>query len=478
MKRALIAALLLAACRKQTAAGSETTTDSSSPVEGGAFSKEEAPRVGPRCQPSAQGVTLDDGAGGAGLEIGDAVAHGDGYAVAFLHRSPEPGRLNAAVAMVGADVRSANVVDLGPTPEDCPPPRLAACSGAIVAAALGPRRAPGRGGATDLDRALVLYAVDPSAAAQPIAQPHDGTSPALPGRGHELDDSMAFDLACAGRAGLVVWDESVAAPSLRGVVRAAPFEAGGKVGPARDLSPAQSDADMPRVISNGAGFLVFWLARRPEAPDSGASRADLETTGEARSYGWLEMVAVDAGGSVGGPPRRLTPTSGHITAYDVALRLAEPSHSALLVARDDGEVAGVPGGALLRVRARVDGEDFVDRPQRLSSDGLGRGPATFVEGVAHAPRGDAAQVTEGIPWGIAWVGPREDLRLLRLDADGETTGSASVEDALDEARPLLWARGDGTSPASPGRGRDLGERMLVAAPTDKTAQLRMFTCRP
>ena len=448
MNRALVAAALFAVCRKDTVAGSDPPPDPSS-VGGGAISKD-ASRAGPRCHASAQGVTLDETPGVGGLEIGDAVVHGEGYAVAFLHRTSTPARLNVAVALVDADARGARVVDLGPTPEDSPPPRLASCGGAIVASSLGPPRVGGRGGRSDLDRSLLLYSVDPAGAEQLIAERHD--------------ESMAFDLACSGRVGVAVWDETVAGTPSRGVVRGAPFEVGGKVGAARDLSPPTSDAEMPRVISNGSAFLVFWLARRPEATESeggslqgsgSAARADLEATGEARSYGWLEMVAVDAAASVAGAPRHLTPTSGHISAYDVALRLTEPSHSALIVARDDGDSGDMPGGALLRVRAR---EDLVERPVRLPSDGLGRGPATFVESAPLAPGHEPPAL-----W-VSWVGPREDVRLLPLDADGETAGAPSVEDALDEARPLLWARG--------------GLRMLVAAPADRAGQLRMFTCRP
>jgi hypothetical protein len=271
------------------------------------------------------------------------------------------------------------------------------------------------------------------------------------------DDSLSFDFACSGGgAGLVVWDETVAAraggaPS-RGVVRAAAFEVGHPDVRVRDVSPPDSDVEMPRIVAYGAGFLVLWIARRPEAPTGegkGESRtrggpSALEMTGETRTYGWLEMTSVDFQGKPVGPVRRLTPASGHVSAYDVrALDGSTPGVA--LVARDDNESVDGAGGTLLRVRALL---DDVEEPSVVRTDGLGRGPPAFVEGPT--------------PW-LTWVSPGEQLRLLPLGAGVDSDAAASAESGLEEARPLLSLPG--------------GEKLLVATPRDPMGQLRVFACQ-
>jgi hypothetical protein len=107
----------------------------------------------------------------------------------------------------------------------------------------------------------------------------------------------------------------------------------------------------------------------------------------------------------------------------------------------------------------------------LPTDGLGRGAPMFVDGPA--------------PW-LAWVGPREQLRLQPLDNAGEVVAAASAEEGFDEARPLLFlaAGPDAEVPVPPETSRDSrstrapnDEQMLVVAPRDKSAALRVFTCR-
>jgi hypothetical protein len=318
---------------------------------------------------------------------------------------------------------------------------LAACRKALVAVSLG---LPSTDSNPAESGSLVVSVVDP-----PQAKSHVLTIP------QRRDDSLSFDFACSGsEAGLAVWDETAAivpggAPS-RGVVRAAAFELGHPGARVRDVSPSDSDAEMPRVLPNAAGFFVLWIARRPEPQTSDlhaqqrAGQSALEVAGEARAYGWLEMTSVDSDGSVLGPVRRLTPTSGHVSAYD-ARALAGSRPGVWVVARDDGESVDAVGGTLVRVRAFLDG---ADAPLVLPTDGLGRGPPTFVDGPA--------------PW-LTWVSPREQLRLLPLGSEGELDAAASGEDALEEARPLV-------SLAS-------AERVLVATPHDPSAQLRVFECR-
>lgn len=408
---ALLGLLALFACRKNAG-------DSAIPAEAGAAGASAGdaatavrPAVVPaRCKPSGAGVALVDAGGVDDLEIGDAVAVADGWAVGMLHRVGSA-RV-AAIAFLPAEATAVRVVDLAPTLGDAPPPHLAARGTDVLAASYAVSKR------TDV-RELALYAVPKGGDPRLIA-----TIP------QQRDDSFAFDLA----PGLVVWDEASAGPSPRGVIRAAELLAGDQVGPAHDVSPPDSDAEMPRLSPAAHGYDVFWLARRPEGQLSDAA-ATAEAVGDVRSYSWLE--------SSGSPPHRLTSATGHVSAYDVQ-PLA--GGDALLVARDDGESVDGSGGSLLRIRVRAGG---ADPPLALPGDGLGRGAPVFVDGPA--------------AW-LSWIGPHEAARLLPLDANGAPVGPPSAEPELDDARPLALFQGAQVP------------RILTATPGDAVAQLRVLAC--
>jgi hypothetical protein len=433
---AVAALAALAACRK-TPSGSSSADVSPNATGGDSASSASPSVVGARCHSTDRALSVDDGRGLEDLEIGDAVSYPNGIAIGVVHRAPA-GRL-AAVALLPADAASLRLVDLGPTLGDAPPPRIAWRGKQLLAAALAlPGKPGGRGAAT---REVALHVVDAAEAAKPLLSVQQ-----------QRDDSLGFDLATAGADSLLVWDEAVAGGTPRGVIRAASFVGDQRTGATRDVSPADSDAEAPRVLPSGNGFFVLWIARRPESAGTGEGGPELEATGEARAYGWLEMTTVDAQGAVRGPVTRLTPMTGHVSAYDVQLLAAPEKPTLLIVARDDGEVADGSGGALLRVRAGADG---AEPPLAFPSDGLGRGAPTFVDGPS--------------PW-LTWVGPHEQLRLLPLDAQGAPTAPPSAEAGLDEARPLLTVPAPGPPSAS------AGANLLVATPGDRTAQLRVYAC--
>lgn len=378
-----------------------------------------------RCRPAPGSVALDDGRGLDDLEIGDGIARAGGHAVGFVHRSA--GARLAAVALLGPSAAATpRIIDLGPTPGDVPPPRLAQRGNDLVVAAYGVPAARAR---RDSTRDLILRTILPGGAvASAVSIPQT------------RDDSLAFDLACAGSNELVVWDESTPA---RGVIRAAALSADQRSGSTRDVSPAESDAELPRVVPSGSGFLVLWIARRPDPVASGADAGASEATGEERAFGWLEMLAVDERGAATGPLRRLTPTSGHVSAYDVEALPGDPAGALLVVARDDGETTDGSGGALFRIRVAG---DVADSPVAFATDGLGRGAPALVGGQSLY---------------LAWIGHGEQLRLLPLDASGAPVGASSAEEEMNEGRPLVVGP-DG--------------RMLVAMPSDGAAQLRTFAC--
>jgi hypothetical protein len=429
---ALVACLASAACHKAASesASSDAAVDASHPDEG------TAAVLPPRCQLTSRALAVEPS---EETEIGDAVPFPGGIAVGVVHRTAS-GRM-AAVATIPTGLASLRLIDLRPTLGDAPPPRLAWRGKDLLVAAYV---LPSKAGKSDAPHDLAVWALDPSSPESPGGAGLDREPIATLAR--ERGDSLSFDVAQVDTRALFVWDETTtAAPrgARRGVIRAVPLS--DRAEPARELFPPEpeADAEMARVVPNGAGFFVLWLARRPEAtgaisgrdastderpgaPEPAASRAESpqgregEATGEARAFSWVEMVAVDAHGAPAAPVRRLTPATGHVSAFDVTVLAREPKSTLLIVARDDGEAVDGSGGGLLRVRA---GADFAEAPLELPSDGLGRGAPGLVQA---AP-----------PW-LTWIDSRERLRLLALDAAGAPAGRSSAEEPLGEGRPLLW----------------------------------------
>jgi hypothetical protein len=396
--------------------------------------------VAARCHALDAPVAIDD-ANAAELEIGDVVPTPNAYVLGAVHRSAA-GRVAALMSIPRAlegvpDAAGVGPrwVDLAPTLGDAPPPRLVSRAGGSEIVAAGYLRGGiDRGGA----RNLALYAL-PSAALPGSPPPPFLVVP------QQHDDSLAFDVAFAGPSGVVVWDEG-AAPS-RGVIRAVSLD-GDAGGAAHDVSPVESDAELPRIMPDGSGFLAIWIARKVE-PGRITDGAEPEAPGEPRSFGWLESVRLDAHGAPAGAARALTPASGHVSAYDV-VALAAPERALLVVARDDGESIDGSGGALVRVRIVA---GVPEPPVEFQSDGLGRGGPALVEGPSSF---------------LAWVGPGEQGRLLALDRSGAPLGPPSAEEALNDARPLRAL----DAPPSPGPAR-----ILVAAAAGAATTLRVVACQ-
>jgi hypothetical protein len=383
-----------------------------------------------RCPKGGQAISL----GGVGardeIEIGDGLEYAGGYAVAFAHR--EGAVRKAGVAFFGPEAEgTAHVTDLGVVADDAPAPLLARRSGDVLATVY---RAPSGHASADPTRELTVYVV---------SRDHAASQGSFV---KKADDSTVSDIASDGRDAFVVWDET--SPTTvgaqgpgRGVIRGAPVIQTEPGAPARDLSPAESDAEAPRVVPSAAGYSVLWIARGGvEAPPPDAA----EVTGEARVFTWLQRLDVDARGVARGPTRDLTPRGGHVAAYDARAF----GDSLVIMARDDGEATDGSGGSLLRIRSRG-GES--ESATALPLDGMGRGAPTFVDGRP--------------PW-LAWVGHDEQLRLLPLDEAGAPSGLPSSEDSLSDARPLaIWASTSG-APA----------RWLLATPSDPAGPLRAVAC--
>lgn len=397
-----------------------------------------------RCHREGRGAALGSDPSAGPTIVGDGVAFDGSYAMGLTHGSGQ-GPV-AAVAWVSADVGVARIADIGPTLGDAPPPRLARRAGGLVAAYF--LRGPGVE-AKDV-RHLALVAIDPL----PL---HGARQLAMSSQ--QADESLAFDVAFSLYTGLVVWDEvaarvpaAIRSPDAggRGVIRGSAVDREWRVGAACDLSPPQSDAESPRVVSSPSGFLVFWIAIAPDserlAPADADSHAGIgslsEVTGEVRTNGWVEMLALDSRAVPIGPVRRLTSERGHVSSYDVLRLESDRDSTVVVVARDDGDLTDGTGGTLLIVRASDGGPE---PPITISSGGLGRGAPALVGATP--------------PW-VAWVGDREELRMLPLTLAGRPEGVPSQEEALGEARPLLGIASS-TGDARP------ADRFLAVIPAER-----------
>ena len=398
-----------------------------------------------RCHAEGRGAALGSERASSSIAVGDGVAFDSGYALGLTHGSGQG--LVGAVAWVSADVAVATIADLGPTLAEAPPPRIVRRAGGLVAAYF-PR---GPGVDPKAPRRLALVAIERSVA---------GGARALATASQQADESLAFDLALSPQAGVVVWDEVVPprAPAIlrsrevggRGVIRASVIDRDWRVAAAYDLSPADSDAESPRILPVASGFVAFWIASASDTESAAPRDADSdirsvggpEATGEVRTSGWVEMLALDGRAAPRGPVRKLTSDRGHISSYDV-LRLDGDS-AILVVARDDGELTDGTGGTLLIVRTSEAGPEA---PLVLSSGGLGRGAPALV---------DARP-----PW-VTWVGDHEELRMLPLALTGRPAGAPSAEDGLGEARPLLGIASS-TGNAHPAT----STRFLTVVPAEK-----------
>ncbi|HEY6462247.1 MAG TPA: hypothetical protein VIY73_18900, partial [Polyangiaceae bacterium] len=256
----VVVLLVAPGCRKGTDA-SNATVDAGRPPTASAVLPPLA--VGPaRCAPAGERLTIPSP---EDLEIGDAVPVADGYAVGLIHRT-SAGRVGA-VAFVGKAATNVRVVDLPPTLGDAPPPRLAVRGSDVLAAEyVLPKKSDAR--------ALTIETVEAG-----------GQTKAVGALAQQRDDSFAFDLAPS----LVVWDEAAPGAIPRGVVRIAEV-ATDHVGPARDVSPAGADAELPRVfpVEGTPRSFVVWIARRDEEPRLADAAAAEEVTGEVRAQSWLE----------------------------------------------------------------------------------------------------------------------------------------------------------------------------------------------
>lgn len=408
---AVIAAGPTLACKKSEPAPPTTSSDTTTGVEtrGPAVASASASVVKetlPRCRVDGARV----GVPGDDVVAGDAVTTPDALLVGVVRR--QGGKRLASVVRASLDLASVNVIDVGATLGDDPPPSPRLHGGVVSVASYA--RSTADAGAGTMTRNLEIARLD-------------GTTLVREGAVvQQADESLAYDVAWPDHgAPLVAWDED--APMLpsqiladRGVVKVQVLGAGKP----RVASPDTSDAEAPRLLARRGGYWLAWLAHRPEpAEDAGAAA---EGPAERRAYRWVELVALDAKGEATSPVRRITPDKGRVASFDLATSPAEGGggEPKLVVVVQD-EAAVTEGAGERIVRYAIDGQKDRVESAELLDGGVGHALADLLPLAAADPR--------AMRW-LSFTDTQEHAHLVPLGSALGLAGAPTLEPSLDGAR--------------------------------------------
>lgn len=384
----------------------------------------------PRCRPAEARLALP----GDDVVVGD-VAVGEGGLLVGLIRADGATRMGA-VLRASTDLTTSNVIDVGPSLGDDPPPSPR-WNGPGAYVAYYARR-PIDAGARQ--RELRVARLDDKSVGKVEATVVQ-----------QADESTAFDLAWSEGAGLAAWDED-APPSAgasertrtpRGFVK---VQALGAEGRRRVASPESSDAESPRLIArSGGGFWLGWLARRVED-----ARYAIESPGESRAFRWVEVVALTATGEPVGPVRRVSSEKGRASSFE----LVTNDGQLVVMVQDEEASSDGTGGRVVR---HTVGDEIEASP--IVGGGIGNTLADLVP----------SSSTEG-RW-LAWNDTSERAHLIPLGKGLVPGGKPTAEPSLDGAR-VLAAVSQNVLVSLVGTSND--ERN--EPPTSTRPELRRFDC--
>ena len=367
--------LTLAACSKKATPPAPppesevvTTLSSNAPM-----TRTEGPP--PRCHIEGKDLPLGEDA-----VVGDAIVTNGALHLGVIRKR------TGAVLKIPLDLSTQTATDTGPVRGEDPPPSPRAAGAAVVPVFYTNMKEAG----TSRD----LSVGDRGAVTQ------------------QADESTAFDVAFPPDGPPVVaWDEDAPIPQGqfvpdRGQIR---VQLAGETTTARVASPFTSDADAPRLArKKGGGFWLAWIAKKIENPDAGDAP---EGPGEKRAFRWIELVALDAKGSVVGTAKRITPEKGRVVAFD----LLEVGADVIAISQDEAALTDGGGGRIVRITIDDSGGA---KAQDLLEGGVGHAIADIVS-----------------PW-IAWSDLTEHTHLLPIGG-----GVGTREPLLDGAR-VVAADGD------------------------------------
>lgn len=391
----------------------------------------------------------DDGADQPALpfavEVGRAVAFGDGFAVSAL--STKAGKTTALVALLDAEAGAGRIAELGKLHADPDPPELAVFEDDLVALV----HDSDAGG-----ELLKLAAVRPGAGKVDVVL---GAEVA-----ESRDESRVADLELGPERGVAVWDEWSSADK-HGVIVSASFARKdvSNVTKKRIVSTPSEDAEAPRVVRRPGGFWAAWIARavapkqkalppkKPAAPAPSAAPAQEPADPAVVDLGerYLSAVPLDQNGVPTSEPKPISPKSAHVLVFDMA---AGADGSAIFSWRDDD---AAPGTEERRIHlARVKSDGTVER-HIVDDEGTGVGAPTLL--VDASPKDPSAP--------HAWLSLDSVSDTTRI---GAVSSSANLLDALGpepvvrSAELLTVARG----------------RLLAARPRGLAMELSVVECKP
>jgi hypothetical protein len=412
----------------------------------------------PRCEQSAS-VSLGSAAA-QDLDLGEAVFAIEAAWVPFVRMVD--GARRASVARVGVATGAAKVMDLGTASGNASTPVLLVRDSEVFA--LGcVRPSPGDAGPTrnEAGRWNVFRLSGDTAESILVLAETGADAPSL---------SVGSAPSGSPFGAAVAWDEDRAPAARPGPSRAAAANDGKDLarGVVRlallspdlravlrldTVSPETSDAEGPKVLARDGGFWIGWIARRAE-PILGDSDAELEAPGEARVFRWVEVMALDAQGKPAGPVRRLTPSLGHVSGFEMASSPASPRLDVYAAQSDERESGA--GGSIVHAALTPDGPP---RVAPLVIEGVARGGSLWIDRSSSKPSA------------LFYVDVTDHLRILSLNADGDGSGSASLEPALDDTRVLAVRRAKegivGLAASAPSKPSD---------PSSPPLPLRWFSC--
>ncbi|HEY8077005.1 MAG TPA: hypothetical protein VIF62_22915, partial [Labilithrix sp.] len=378
----MIGVALLAACKKDPPTGPAPV---SSAVVAEAL---------PRCRADAKEMAIP----GEDVVVGDAIATDKEIVLGVVRRNASK-RVGSIVRMP-IDLASVKTIDVAPAfgEEPAPSPRLVKKDVKVAwyTRKLGEDAgAPTTGGMAPGTRTLHVGKLAGDAIEEEgvVVQ--------------QADESSMFDVAWpeAG-APLVAWDEDapIAVGEFlpdRGRVKTTILGAKDPDGGAPKIavvSPYATDADTPRVVATAKGYVLAWLARRPESTEDAGIVP--EGPGEERAFRWVEAVDLSPSGEAAGPIRRVSPDRGHVVSFD----LVREGGEVFVVAQDEAAYQEHAGSRVVRypLAEKGKGEDLVDAGVgRALSEIVEVPPEVRGEGAADTPK--ARERDGGVTRWLAWT---------------------------------------------------------------------------
>jgi len=230
----------------------------------------------------------------------------------------------------------------------------------------------------------------------------------------QRDESESYDVALGAAHAVVAWDEITKAGDRSAVLVATLDRAElGNAGKPRVVSGKDTDAEVPQLVARDSGFWLAYVARRPLELAKRPTDKELDKDPDEDRHpaemiqpSWIELVALDEAGEPTAPPRLLTPRTGHVQAFDLALG---SEGGAMLAWRDDDTPTGSEGGRLSFMTVSPGGGT---EEQVVADENIGLGAPSLLPGWL------VATDTEG------------RARLAPLSPEGELLGQLRTEPAL------------------------------------------------